>query len=168
MSFQPESSFKKQEETDNLRHPARRLPPAKTKQVAEENKARVQEFKDSAQLKEPQSPSKPEEQHKPIAGNQLAAPGAAHSQDQIRSPATLSPAPLQGKSSAASEAAAPRLEQSSPPEVHPRKDLAPSTTQKRKMLKGAAAQKAIAFGSTRKKRSSSLSALRSSAWRTPR
>ena len=124
VAVQPESSSKKQEETHNLAPSVAQAPtaPSKTKQVAEETKARVQEFKDSAQLKEPQSPSKPEEQNKAIAGNQLAAPGVARSQDQIRSPATLSPAPLQEKSSAASEAASPRLEQSSPPEQCRRKE----------------------------------------------
>ena len=128
VTFQPESSFKQQEETVNPSPSGTPAPTAasKTKQVAEETNARVQEFKDSAQLKEPDSPSKPEEQDKPIAGNQLATPGAAHSQDQIRSPATVSPAPLQEKSSAASEAASPRLEQSSPPGgVQAKGDLAP-------------------------------------------
>ena len=94
---QPESSSKKQEETHNPAPSGTPAPttPSKTKQVAEETNPQVQEFKDSAQLKEPQSPSKPEEQHKPIVGNQLAAPGVARSEDQIRSSATVSPAPLQ-------------------------------------------------------------------------
>lgn len=123
---QPESSSKKQGETDNLAPSVAQEPTAlsKTKQVAEETNARVQEFKDSAQLKEPQSTSKPEEQHKPIVGNQPAAPGAARSHDQIRSPAIVSPAPLQEKSSAASEATSPRLEQSSPP-AQAKTELAP-------------------------------------------
>jgi hypothetical protein len=88
--------------------------PSKTKQVVEETKARVQEFKDSGQLKELQSPSKTEQQNKGIAGSQPDAVATAPAQNQIRSPATLSPTPLQEKSSAG-EAASPRLEQSPPP-----------------------------------------------------
>ena len=117
VAVQPESSSKKQEETHNLAPSVAQAPtaPSKTKQVAEGTKARVREFKDSAHLKELQSPSKPEEQNESVAGNQLAAPGVIRSEDQIRSPATLIPALPQEKSSAASEAASPRLKQSLPP-----------------------------------------------------
>lgn len=128
---QPESSFKKQVETDNLTPSG--TPPAKAKQAAEENEAHVQEFKDSAQLKKRQSPPpKPEEQHKPIGGDQFAAPGAAHSQDQIRTPVTLSPTPLQGNSSAANEAAAPRREQSSLPGSASAENSSPDAQEKRR------------------------------------
>ena len=155
VAVQPESSSKKQEGTHNLAPSVAQAPtaPSKTKQVAEETKARVQEFKDSAQLKEPQSPSKPEEQHKPIVGNQLAAPGVARSQDQIRSPATVSPAPLQEKSSAASEAASPRLEQSSPP-AQAKTDLAPVPQPEKENASkdGRGGEAIVASGSTRKKR----------------
>ena len=116
VSFQPESSFRKQEETHNLAPSAAQGPtaPFKTKRVAEETKARVQEFKDSAQLKEPQSPPKTEEQNKGIAGSHPDAPATSHAQNQVRSPATLGPTPLRQKSSAATEATSPRPEQSSP------------------------------------------------------
>ena len=81
VAVQPESSSKEQEETHNLAPSVAQAPtaPSKTKQVAEGTKARVQEFKDSAHLKELQSPSKPEEQNESVAGNQLAAPGAIRS-----------------------------------------------------------------------------------------
>ena len=161
---QLESSPKKQGETDNLAPSVAQEPTAlsKTKQVAEETNARVQEFKDSAQLKEPQSTSKPEEQHKPIVGNQPAVPGAAHSQDQIRSPATVSPAPLQDKSSAAGEAASPRLEQSSPP-AQAKTDLAPvPQPEKENASKDAvAAAKRLLPEARGRSATSSLNALRS-------
>jgi hypothetical protein len=113
VTFQPESSFRKQEETHNLAPSAAQgtTSPSKTKQVAEETKARVQEFKDSAQLKEPQSTPKAGEQNKAIAGSQPDAPATARAQNQVRSPATLSPTPLQEKSSAATEATSSRPEQ---------------------------------------------------------
>jgi hypothetical protein len=77
-----------------------------------------------AQLKKTQLPSKPEEPQKRIAGNQFVAPETARSQDQIRSPATVNPAPLQEKPSAASESPPPRLEQSSAP-AHSKEASAP-------------------------------------------
>ena len=72
VAVQPESSSKKQEETRSLAPSVAQAPtaPSKTKQVFEETKARVQEFKDSEQLKELQSPSKTEQQNKGIAGSQ--------------------------------------------------------------------------------------------------
>ena len=94
VAVQPESSFREQNETDRLASSVAPAPNSKTKEVAEETKPRVQE-----------SRPKPEEQDN--------APGTARPQDQVRSPATLSPVPLQEKSSAASEAASPRREQSS-------------------------------------------------------
>ena len=94
VAVQPESSFREQNETDRLASSVAPAPNSKTKEVAEETKPRVQELR-----------PKPEEQDN--------APGTARPQDQVRSPATLSPVPLQEKSSAASEAASPRREQSS-------------------------------------------------------
>ena len=94
VAVQPESSFREQNETDRLASSVAPAPNSKTKEVAEETKPRVQELR-----------PKPEEQDN--------APGTARPQDQVRSPATVSPVPLQEKSSAASEAASPRREQSS-------------------------------------------------------
>jgi hypothetical protein len=167
VAVQPESSSKKQEETHSLAPSVAQAPtaPSKIKQVAEETKARVQEFKDSGQLKELQSPSKQEEQHKPIVGNQLATPGVARSQDQIRSPATLNPAPLQEKSSATSEAASPRLEQSSPP-AQAKTELAPGPQAEKEAAANAAAGKPLLAPEARGRGSSatsSVSALRSGA-----
>jgi hypothetical protein len=125
---QPQSSFREQNETDRLAPSVTRAPTtsSKTKEVAEEIKPRVQEFKDSAKLKEPQSTPKAEEQNKGIAGSQPADPAISRAQNQVRSPATLSPTPLQEKSSAAGEAASPRPEQFSPPAgVQSKGDLAP-------------------------------------------
>jgi hypothetical protein len=113
VTFQPESSFRIQEETHNLAPSSSQGPTSfsKTKQVAKETKARIQEFKDSVQLKEPQSTPKAEEQNKGIAASQPDAPATARAQNQVRSPATLSPTPLQEKSSTATEATSPRPEQ---------------------------------------------------------
>ena len=105
VGIQPESSFREKNETDRLAPSVAPAPNSKTKEVAEETKPQVQEFKDSIQVKDLQSRPKPEEQDN--------APGTARPQDQVRSPATFSPVPLQEKSSAASEAAFPRREQSS-------------------------------------------------------
>jgi hypothetical protein len=164
VAVQPESSSKKQEETRSLAPSVAQAPtaPAKTKQVFEETKARVQEFKDSEQLKELQSPSKTEQQNRGIAGSQ---PDASPAQNQIRSPATLSPAPLQEKSSAG-EAASPRLEQSPPPEgVQAKGDLAPvPQPEKENASKGAAAPaKPLPSEVRGRSAASSLSALRSGA-----
>jgi hypothetical protein len=105
VGIQPESSFREKNETDRLAPSVAPAPNSKTKEVAEETKPRVQEFKDSIQVKDLQSRPKPEEQDN--------APETARPQDQVRSPATFSPVPLQEKSSAASEAASARREQSS-------------------------------------------------------
>jgi hypothetical protein len=159
VAVQPESSFREQHETDRLAPFLAQAPTAdsKTKQVAAATKPRVQEFKDSVQLKDPQSPPKPEEQDN--------APGTARSQDQVRSPATLSPTPLQEKSSAASEAASLRREQSSPSGgLQPKGDLAPvPQSEKENISKDAAATgKSLFSPEAREKRvASSLDALRS-------
>jgi hypothetical protein len=123
VTFPTESSFKDQEETDKLAPSARQAPSiaSKTKEATKETKPRVEEFNDSARRKKPQSPSKQEEQHQSTKGNQLAAPGAARSQEQIRFPATLTPAPLQEKSPAVNDATSPPAEQSTPPAQAPAK-----------------------------------------------
>jgi len=151
VTFQPESSFRKQEETHNLAPSAAQGPtaPSKTKQVAEETKARVQEFKDLAQLKEPQSPPKTEEQNKGIAGSQPNAPATARAQNQVRLPATLSPTPLQEKSSAATEATSSRPEQ--PEKENISKDAAA----------GAGGKSLLSPEAREKSAASSLDALRS-------
>src|SRR5262245_12853196 len=105
VAVQPESSSREESETGRLASSVAPAPNSKTKEVADETKPRVQEFKDAIQLKTLQSRPKPEEQDN--------APGTARPQDQVRSPATLSPVPLQEKSSAASESAFHRREQSS-------------------------------------------------------
>jgi hypothetical protein len=164
---QPESSFREQNETDRLAPSVAQGPTAssKTKQVAEEIKPRVQEFKDSAKLKEPQSTPKAEEQNKGIAGSQPADPATSRAQNQVRSPATLSPTPLQEKSSAAIEAASPRPEQSSPSGgVQAKGALAPvPQTEKENVSKGAAAAgKSLLSPEAREgSAASSLDALRS-------
>ena len=76
VAVQPESSFREQNETDRLASSVAPAPNSKTKEVAEETKPRVQEFKDSIQLKDLQSRPKPEEQH--------SAPETARPQDQDR------------------------------------------------------------------------------------
>jgi hypothetical protein len=162
ITVKPESSFVKQEETDKLAPidipgPAA---PAKTKQLGEENRARVQEFKDSPQLKKSQSPSRPEERHQPTDSNQLVAPGPPRSQEQIRLPTTLSSAPLQEESSATGELASPSGEAraKAPP-------LQPSQPEKDNVAKDAApAREPLSYAETRERSAaSSLDTLRSGA-----
>jgi Predicted integral membrane protein (DUF2275)/Putative zinc-finger len=163
ITVQPGSSFGKQEETAKLA-PIDTPGPAA---LAKENKAPVQEFKDSAQLKKSQSPSRPEERHQPTESNQLVAPGPARSQEQIRLPTTFSPAPLQEKSSATSEAASPGLEQSSPPGEARAKapPLQPPQPEKDNVSKDAAlVREPLSYAETRERSAaSSLDALRSGA-----
>ena len=167
VAVQPESSFREQNETDRLAPSLAQAPTAdsKTKQVAAATKPLVQEFKDSAQLKDPQSPPKLEEKDKDIAGSQPNAPGTARSQDQVRSPITLSPTPLQEKSSAATEAASLRREQSSPSGgLQAKGALAPvPQSEKENISKDAAATGKSLFSPEARERSaaSSLDAVRS-------
>src|SRR4029077_4630362 len=93
VSVQPKSSFRTQEQADKLTPSTAQAPSAdsKTTEGAKQGNLPVQKLKDSAQLKTSQSPLTPEEENKVMAGNHFAAPDAARSQDQIRSPATLSP-----------------------------------------------------------------------------
>jgi hypothetical protein len=118
VTFPTESLFK-----DKLASSARQTPSiaSKTKEATKETKPTVEEFNDSARLKKPQLPSKQEEQHQSTKGNQLAAPGAARSQEQTRFPATPSPAPLPEKSPAVNHATSPPAEQSFRPAKAPAK-----------------------------------------------
>src|SRR5262249_36010501 len=115
VALQPENSYRDANETDRFVPSSAQAPTAhsKMKEVAEQTQPRIQKFKDSLQLKGPESSPKLHEQDKGVAGVQPNAPETARPEDQVRSPATLGPAPLQEKSSVASEAASRRQEQSS-------------------------------------------------------
>src|SRR5262245_45102708 len=114
VALQPETFYRGPQETDRFIPSSTQEPTAhsKTKEVAEQTQSRIQKFKDSVQLKSPESSPKLDEQDKGVAGVQPNAPETARPQDQVRSPATLGPAPLQEKSSAATEAASLRRQQS--------------------------------------------------------
>ncbi len=166
-SIQPERSFRKPKEADKLAPSIAQAPRAdsKTTEVTEQAKVRVQQFKDSAQLKKSQAPPNfsPEEQNKRIAGSEPGATGTVLSQDQVRSPATLSPTPLQEKSPAANDAASPRLEQSSPPvEVQAKGALVPVPPPENASKDAAAAEKPLLPTEARKRSATtSLNAFRS-------
>jgi Predicted integral membrane protein (DUF2275) len=151
ITVRPEKSPGRQDETDKLTPPVAQAPAAESKRtgVADVAKSPVQEFKDSAQWREPQS-----------APTKLL-------ENQVRSPATLDPTPLQEKSSATSEAASPRLEQSFPSEgaqakASPARPLQP---EKDNVSKDAApAGESLSSAELRERRpASSLDALRSGA-----
>ena len=167
VSIQPERSFRKPKEADKLAPSIAQAPRAdsKTTEVTEQAKVRVQQFKDSAQLKKSQPPPNfsPEEQNKRIAGSQPGATGTVLSQDQVRLPATLSPTPLQEKSPAANDAASPRLEQSSPPvEVQAKGALAPVPPPENASKDAAAAEKPLLPTEARRRSATtSLNAFRS-------
>ena len=153
VAVQPESSSKKQEETRSLAPSVAQAPtaPAKTKQVFEETKARVQEFKNSEQLKELQSPSKTEQQNRGIAGSQPDASSRAKS-DPFARYSQPCPAPrkiVSGRGCLPS----PGTISTSRRRSGEGRLSAGSTTRKGKCLKRRrGSSKAIAFGSTRKKR----------------
>ena len=91
VTFQPDSSVKKEKAADNLAPPATKAPRADLKkEVVEATNPRVEQFKDSASERTPQQLAKPREQDNDIAGS------------------------FQENPSAASEASSGRLEQSSP------------------------------------------------------
>ena len=144
VAVQPESSFREQNETDRLASSVAPAPNSKTKEVAEETKPRVQELR-----------PKPEEQDN--------APGTARPQDQVRSPATLSPVPLQEKSSAASEAASPRREQSSSSREAQSKEALTPPPEKQILSKDTVSAAKSSFSPEARERSaaSSLDTLRS-------
>jgi Predicted integral membrane protein (DUF2275)/Putative zinc-finger len=157
VGIQPENSSRKESETGRLASSVAPAPNSKTKEVAEETKPRVQEFKDSIQLKDLQSRPKPEEQYN--------APGTARPQDQVRSPATLSPVPLQEKSSAASEAASARREQSSSSrEAQSKEALTPTPPPEKQILSKdtvSAAKSSFSPEARERSAASSLDTLRS-------
>src|SRR5262245_49058325 len=129
VTFQYENSNRDPYKTDSFVPSSAQAPtaPSKSKERAKKTEPPIQGFKDSAQLKGPQSPPKPEERDKAVARVQPNVPETARPQDQVRSPATLSPAPLQEKSSVASEAPSRRQEQSSSPgELQAKGALAPA------------------------------------------
>jgi Predicted integral membrane protein (DUF2275) len=167
VALQPESSYRDPNEADRLSPSVAQAPNArsKTKEVAEETKPQLQEFKDSVQLKGPQSSSKPKEQDKSIAGVQPDASETARPQNQVRSPVILSPSPLQEKSSAASEAPSLRPEQSSSSgQVQAKGALAPVPQPEKQILsKDAASAAKSSFSPEARERSaaSSLDTLRS-------
>src|SRR5262249_60220657 len=115
VTFQYDNSNRDSNETERFMPSSAPAPIArsKTKEVAEQTEPRIQKFKDSLQLKGPESSPKLHEQDKGVAGVLPNAPETTRPEDQVRSPATLSPTPLQEKSSAANEAAYLRREQSS-------------------------------------------------------
>src|SRR6266436_2078385 len=166
VSIQPERSFRKPKEADKLAPSIAQAPRADSKtEVTEQAKLRVQEFKDSVQLKKSQPPPNfsPEVQNKRIAGSQPGATGTVLSQDQVRLPATLSPTPLQEKSPAANDAASPRLEQSSPSvEVQAKGALAPVPPPENASKDAAAAEKPLLPTEARRRSATtSLNAFRS-------
>jgi hypothetical protein len=109
ITLQPEKFPGRVDETDKL---------APTAPASESKAARVPDV--TARLREPQPLAKPGEQNKGIPGGQLTP--TTPSEDQVGSPATLAPAPLQEKSSAMNEAASPSSEQSPPlREAHPKR-----------------------------------------------
>ena len=111
VGIQTESSSQRHEETDKAALSPEQPLPARSgpKQVTDEINAKGQESKDSAQPKEPQLPRQPEEPQKSTVSNHVVTPEGSPSQAPIRPPAT--PAPLQDKSSVASEALSSREEQ---------------------------------------------------------
>src|SRR5262245_22943412 len=137
VALQPNNSYREPNETDRFVPSSAPAPTAhsKTKEVAEQTQSRTQKFKDSVQLKSPESSPKLDEQDKGVAGVQPNAPETARPQDQVRWPATLGPAPLQEKSSAASEAASLRREQSSSSgELQAKGALAPAPPPERQIV----------------------------------
>src|SRR5262249_35663468 len=135
VTFQYDNSNRDPNKTDSFVPSSAQAPSArsKTKEVAEQTQPRIQKFKDSVQLKSPESSPKLDEQDKGVAGVQPNAPETARPEDQVRSPATLSPTPLQEKSSAANEAAYLRREQSSG-ELRAKGALAPASPPERQIL----------------------------------
>src|SRR5215510_3762807 len=142
LTFQYENFNRDPNKTDSFVPSSAQAPtaPSKSKEPAKKTEPPIQGFKDSAQLKGPQSPPKQEERDKAVASVQPNVPETARPQDQVRSPATLSPAPLQEKSSVASEAASRRQEQSSSSEeLQAKGALAPAPPPERPLLSKEAA-----------------------------
>jgi hypothetical protein len=145
VALQPETAYRGPNETDRFVPSSTRESTAdsKTKEVAEQTQTRIQKFKDPVQLKGPEPSPKLDEQDKGVAGVQPNAPETTRPQDQVRSPATLSPAPLQEKSSVASAAGSSRQEQSSSPvELQTKGALAPAPPPEKQILSKEAASAA--------------------------
>src|SRR5215510_15081720 len=145
VALQPENSYRDANETDRFVPSSAQAPTAhsKMKEVAEQSQPRIQKFKDSVQLKGDESSPKSDEQDKGVAGVLPNAPETTRPEDQVRSPATLSPTPLQEKSSVASEAASLRREQSSSSqELQAKGALAPAPPPERQILSKDAASAA--------------------------
>src|SRR5215470_3593428 len=137
VTFQYENSNRDPNKTDSFVPSSAQAPtaPSKSKEVAEQTEPRIQKFKDSLELKGPESSPKLDEQDKGVAGVQPSAPETARPQDQVRSPATLGPAPLQEKSLVASEIASRGQEQSSSSqELQAKGALAPAPLPERQIL----------------------------------
>src|SRR5262249_28259058 len=135
VTFQYDNSNRDPNKTDRFVPSSAPAPIArsKTKEVAEQTEPRIQKFKDSLQLKGPESSPKLHEQDKGVVGVQPNAPETARPQDQVRLPATLGPSPPQEKSSAANAAASLRREQSSG-ELRAKGALAPASPPERQIL----------------------------------
>src|SRR5262245_3408108 len=135
VALQSENSYRDANETDRFVPSSAQAPTAHSnmKEVAEQTQPRIQKFKDSVQLKGDESSPKSDEQDKGVADVQPNAPETTRPQDQVRSPAPLSPTPLQEKSSVASEAASLRREQSSG-ELQAKGALAPAPPPERQIL----------------------------------
>src|SRR5215510_15123482 len=161
VALQPNNSYREPNETDRFVPSSAPAPTAhsKTKEVAEQTQSRIQKFKDSVQLKSPESSPKLDEQDKGVAGVQPNAPETARPEDLVRSPATLGPAPLQEKSSAASEAASLRREQSSSSgELQAKGALAPAPPPERQIVsKDAASAAKSSFSPQARERSAAPS-----------
>src|SRR5262245_9721572 len=137
VALQRENSYRDPNESERFVPSSAQAPNAdsKMKEVAEQTQPRIQKFKDSVQLKGDESSPKLDEQDKGVAGVLPNAPETARPEDQVRSPATLSPTPLQEKSSAANEAASLRREQSSSSqELQAKGALAPVPPPERQIL----------------------------------
>src|SRR5215475_2299171 len=166
LPLQPDSLYREPNETERF-VPSAQAPTAhsKMKEVAEQTQPRIQKFKDSVQLKGDESSPKLDEQDKGVAGVLPNAPETARPEDQVRSPATLSPTPLQEKSSVASEATSLRREQSSSSsELQSKGDLGPAPPPERQILsKDAASAAKSSFSPEARERSAapSLDSLRS-------
>ena len=161
VTFQYDNSNRDSNKTDRFVPSSAPAPIArsKTKEVAEQTEPRIQKFKDSLQLKSPESSPKLHEQDKGVAGVQPNAPETARPEDQVRSPATLGPAPLQEKSSVTSEAASRRQEQSSSSgELQAKGALAPAPPPERQILsKDAASAVKSSFSPEARERSAAPS-----------
>jgi len=161
VTFQYENSNRDPNKTDSFVPSSAQAPtaPSKSKEPAKKTEPPIQGFKDSAQLKSPESSPKLDEQDKGVAGVQPSAPEIARPQDQVRSPATLGSAPLQEKSLVASEIASRGQEQSSSSqELQAKGALAPAPPPERQILsKDAASAAKSSFSPQARERSAAPS-----------